>query len=310
MDSLDIAILRTMGLRPFVRWPRRDHGVRPATIAHALDEHEQTVRDRIARMEADGVIRGYHLMPNMRHVGQDVISVHWELGTSADDDTISRLRAVDGVLAALRFYDSHVCFDVSYEGPSQRERRLDVIGHLLGEDREVLWSLDMPFPHVDRELSTLDWRILEARRTDARRPATEVAEAVGVTAKTVRTRYETMRTDGSVDEYVSVDYTAMTDAVPFIFYVWAVTDGQDPTEDLLAQFDEHLLNHFRATVPRSGLFVLHLVASNPAEVQRFTDVAGAIGGVERAEPHLPTGGFWNEALLDEIVAGRAQLETA
>lgn len=310
MDSLDVAILRTMGLRPFVRWPRHGHGVRPATIANTLDEHEQTVRDRISRMEADGVIRGYHLMPNMRHVGQNVVSVHWELEESTDDDSISRLRAVDGVLAALRFYGPHVCFDVSHENPNQRDRRLEVISHLLGESREVLWSLDLPFPPVDRELSTLDWRILDARRTDARRPATQVAEAVGVTPKTVRARYDAMRADGSVDEYVSVDYAAMTDSVPFILYVWAATDGPDPTEELLTEFAGDLLNHFRATVPRSGLFVLHLVASNPAEVQQFTDAADAINGVDRAEPQLPTGGFWNDALLDEIVADGARLETA
>lgn len=309
MDFLDIGILRTMGIRPFARWPRQRSGVWPATIARHLNQNEQTVRDRIARLESNGVIRGYHLWPNLRHVGLDVVSVHWELEEPPDDETLSRLEAVDGALGALRFYGPHVCFDLCNRGDSQRDRRLQVVAQLLGERHEVLWSHDLPFPRVDRELSTLDWRILRARRANARLPATEVAEEVGVTAKTVRTRFDAMREEGSVDEYVSVDFASMTDAVPFILYVWFATDGPDPTARLLEQVDEHRLGHFRATVPRSGMLVTQLVASNPAEVQQIVDAAQEIDGVARVEPQMPTGGFWNEAWLDEIVDAEAQGET-
>lgn len=308
MDTLDIGILRTMGVRPFARWPRQRGGVRPSAIARVLGEHEQTVRDRNARMVSDGIIRGYHLYPNLRHVDMDVVSVHWELEEPPDDETLARLQAVDGVLGALRFYGPHVCFDVSHDGRGQRGRRLEVVGNLLGGRRDVLWSHDLPFPKIDRELSTLDWRILHARRADARRPFTEVAEEVGVTAKTVRARYDAMLEEGSVDEYVSVDFASMIDAVPFILYVWVSTDGPDPRPRLLEQFDERLLSHFRATMPESGMLVIHLVASNPAEVQQMVEAALAVDGVERAEPQMPTGGFWNEAWLDEIVDTEAQVE--
>lgn len=310
MDALDIGILRTMGIRPFARWPRRRSGVWPATIARVLDQHEQTVRDRIARMEADGVIRGYHLWPNLRHIGLDVVSVHWELPDDPDDETLARLQAVDGVLGALRFFGPHVCFDVSHAGRGQRDRRIEVVSHLLGRQHEVLWSHDLAFPRVDRELSTLDWRILHARRTDARRPATDVAEAVGVTPKTVRSRYDAMREEGSLDEYVSVDFASMTDSVPFILYVWRSPDGPDPTARLLEQVDAHRLGHFRATVPRTGLLVSQLVASNPAEVHDLVESVRTLDGVDRAEPQMPTGGFWNEAWLDEIVDARARVGTA
>lgn len=309
MDSLDVGILRTMGIRPFARWPRKHSGVWPATIARHVNQHEQTVRDRMARMESEGVIRGYHLWPNLRHVDQEVVSVHWELEDAPDDETLSRLQAVDGVLGALRFYGPHVCFDVSHSGGGQRDRRQQVIAHLLGEPHEVLWSHDLAFPRVDRELSTLDWRIIHARRTNARLPATEVADEVGVTAKTVRTRVDAMRDEGSVDEYASVDFSAMTDSVPFILYIWTVPDGPDPIARLLDQLAEHRLGHFRASVPRSGMLVTQLVASNPAEVQQLVDAAKEVDGVDRAEPHMPTGGFWNEAWLDEIVDAKAQVET-
>lgn len=310
MDALDIGILRAMGIRPFARWPRQDAALKPAAIARKLDQSEQTVRDRLARMETAGVIRGYHLWPNLRHVGMAIQSVHWELAEVPDDETLERLKSVDGVLGALRFYGPHACFDISHANRTQHDRRLRNISHLLGGTYEVLWSHDLAFPPVNRELSTLDWRILQARRTEVRRPATEVGNAVGVSAKTVRRRYDAMRDEGSLDEYASVDFAAMTDAVPFILYVWTTPDGQDPTDELLDRFEDHRFGHFRATVPQSGMLVSQMVASNPTEVQELVESARAMDGVERAEPQLPTGGFWNEAWLDELVEMHAQLTSA
>lgn len=309
MDALDIGSIRTMGIRPFARWPREANGIRPATITKEIGASEQTIRDRLARLEAAGVIRGYHLMPNLRHVGLAIESVHWELDDAPDDETLDRLRAVDGVVAALRFYGPHVCFDLGHARRDQHRRRAQNVEHLLGGSHSVLWAHQLAFPDVGRDLSTLDWRILAARRTDALRSATEVAEEVGVTPKTVRNRYDAMLDEGSVTEYVSVDFTAMRDAVPFILYVWFSADGPDPTAALLDLTEDIRLDHFRATDPESGLVVTQLVASNPADVQRIVEEVEGIDGVARADPQLPTGGFWNEAWVDEIVDGQARLET-
>lgn len=301
MDALDVRIIRAMDIRPFARWPRRRCGIRPAKIAQELGVIEQTVRDRIARLESDGVIRGYHLLPNMRHIDLDIESVHWELDEAPDDETLARLKAVDGLVAALRFYGPHVCFDISHASRDQRRRRLQVVEHLLGGSPDILWAHNLAFPDVDRELSTLDWRIIDARRTDARRPATDVAAAVGVTPKTVRKRYNAMLDDGSVVEYASFDFAAMENAVPFILYVWFLEEGPNPTTELLEVIEDHRLGHFRATVPESGIIVTQLVASNPAEVQDLVDAVEAIDGVSRSDPQMPTGGFWNETWIDELV---------
>lgn len=307
MDAFDIRILRTMGIRPFARWPRDGSGIRPATIATHLGEVEQTVRDRITRLESSGVVRGYHLMPNLKHVGLDAESVHWELDAAPGDETMARLQAVDGVIAALRFYGPHVCFDLTHTTPDQRRRRLEVLGHLFEEPHDVLWAHDLAFPDVDRELSTLDWKIIRERRRAARRPATEVAEAVGVTAKTVRTRYDAMREEGSFEEYASIDFAAMSDSAPFILYVWFSPDGPDPMTELLELLEPYRLGHFRATVPESGMLVTQLVASNPAEVQTLAERAAAVDGVDQADPQLPTGGYWNEEWIDELVDSGAQV---
>ena len=50
-----------------------------------------------------------------------------------------------------------------------------------------------------RKLSPIDLRIIASLQEDARKPIAEIADSVGVSAKTVRRRLEGMRRDGSLD---------------------------------------------------------------------------------------------------------------
>lgn len=50
-----------------------------------------------------------------------------------------------------------------------------------------------------KKLSLLDLRIISSLRDDVRRPTAEIADALGVSAKTVRRHLETMRSEGSLD---------------------------------------------------------------------------------------------------------------
>jgi Lrp/AsnC family leucine-responsive transcriptional regulator len=56
-----------------------------------------------------------------------------------------------------------------------------------------------------RQLSPLDLRIIASLRQDARRPVAEIAEVVGVSAKTVKRHLEVMTADGSLDLHVLTD---------------------------------------------------------------------------------------------------------
>lgn len=305
MDALDVKILRVMGLRPFLRWPRRHHTLKPAQIARILGRSDQVIKDRIARMTQEGVIKGYGVFPNLRHAGLGVTSYHLRIAGIPDEQRLARLRAVDGVLAVLWFYGPHVCFDLGHAGLGERQRRLDLIRGLADDDPETLWSHDHAYPEVPRRLTLLDWRIIRALHTNARRPFEEVAREVGVTVKTVRARLETMRTEGSIDECVFIDYSRMTGLIPFILYVWFREGAPDPTPHLLKLFDERWFNRFHAKGTAPGVLVLHLVAQNPAEVQRLVGQALGVEGVARAEPQMPTGGYWNFQWFAELLERHA-----
>jgi DNA-binding Lrp family transcriptional regulator len=59
-----------------------------------------------------------------------------------------------------------------------------------------------------KELSTLDLKIIASLRDNARRPISDIADAVGVSAKTVRRHLENMMSEGSLDMSVPMDSQA------------------------------------------------------------------------------------------------------
>jgi DNA-binding Lrp family transcriptional regulator len=301
MDALDLRILRELGMEPFVGWDQRPRGLKTSDVARRLDVGEHLVKDRIQRMTEAGVIVGYQLMPNLRHCGQAVTVCHLESATVPDAKRMSRLADVDGFDRVVWFLDSGLCINLSHASDAERKRRIGILARLVDFDGtpKVLYTID--FPEVGRSLTELDWRIIRALASNARRPIQEVAKEVGVTTKTVRTRLNRMREEGSVDEYAIVDLGKLDGVYPFQMAVW-FEPGEDPTAKLMDAFvDRHLADF--TPPPQEGYspFMLRIFAYTPAEVQALVRDALDVRGVERAEALVPTGAWVNQGWMLELL---------
>lgn len=292
-------ILRELGMEPFVGWARRPRGLRMADVARKLDVGVQRVKDRVARMTEDGVITGYRLLPNLRHCGQGLTVYHLQDATVPDERRMAGLADVDGFARVVWFLDAGLCINLSHASDAQRRRRIQVLGRLVHDERpaKVLYTLE--FPAVDHPLTDLDWRLVRALHADAKRPARDVTRELGVSTKTVRTRLNRMRDEGSIDEYAALDFSKMAGVVPFQLAVWAPWSLEGA---LLERFGDRYLAHFvppgeQAYCP----LLLRIFAYTPAEVQALVREALELDGVERAEAMVATGGWDNPAWTAELI---------
>lgn len=307
VDALDAKILLTLGLEPFVTCPSPMRGLKPSTVAEALGTNVQLVKDRIARMEDDGIITGYGVFPNLRHFGLSLSTFHMFGREVLDEERLSRVRSVDGITALVWFMGPDLCIDLVHASEAERRRRLDLVAHLTGLEEPARALLVREFPHVERRLSPLDWRILLAMHDDARRPLSDVAEEIGVTAKTVRNRLQTMRDEGSIDEYVQIDFQRLRGMIPFQLAIW-YEEGPDPKPALLDAFGERLLAHFHPPPGGYADYVMRIIAETPADVQAILRSAMKVEGVQRAEAMVAAGGSFDPEWVGELLT--RQVETA
>lgn len=298
-------ILRELGMEPFVGWAQRPRGLRTSDVALKLGVGHHLIKDRIARMTELGVIVGYRLWPNLRHCGQRLSVYHLQSATIPDAEHAARLANVDGFLRVVWFFDSGLCINVSHGSDAERERRMRLMRELIKDEGQSKILYEIELPRVDRPLSKLDWRIVRALASDAKRPMQEAAEEVGVSTKTFRTRLARMRDEGSIDEFAALDFTKMEGIVPFQMALWYEPEA-DPGPDLLRAFSDRHLAHFAP--PRENgycSFVLRTFAYTPAEVQALVREALDMAGVARAQPMVATGGWDNRAWLDELLDARS-----
>lgn len=310
MDGLDVAILRQMGLQPFLAWPHPPDNLRAARIARELRVSPETVKDRVSRMEAEGVIAGYEVFPNFRHLGVTATTYHFRA-----PDARSKARAlgdvhnVEGVVGVFDFIGPTVCVDLAYRHSRELERKVDLVARLLDARTLPHACFDYSPPEVPGPLRNLDWRIIRALRGQARRAPDDVAAEVGVSGRTVRRRIERMSAEGSIDIVPIVDTARMPG---YIMYEALVTldalpnDASGLPPALQRAFEAALCCAWPLPGRDQRCVTLLLLARSVAEIEAMRREAEALRGVTDVEILIPAGSVSRSDWVDEAIEARVR----
>ena len=307
MDALDVAIIRAMGIRPYERVPKPLDALRPARLARATRASVNTVKERIAAMTEAGVIAGYRAFPNLRHLGLAAEAHYLEFpGEEAKDAALPQVKSLHGILEVHDFIGPGLCADFSFRDEADRRAKLDLLtGLARGAPLRTFYVREMP--PVKRGLTALDWRVLGALRADPRAGAADLAEAVGVSARTVKRHLTRMAAEGSVFLVPVVDPSKVEGLFVFELLVYLHDgSGPRPMAALRAAFQAE---HVYAYVPASaelGHYDLLLFARTSAQVEELRRRAETVPGVARAEAWLFRAFLDLSVWLDDAVAERTR----
>ncbi|HEX9817085.1 MAG TPA: winged helix-turn-helix transcriptional regulator [Candidatus Thermoplasmatota archaeon] len=307
MDALDARILRQLGVEPFAGMARRPQGLRATDVARSLGRNVRLVQDRIMRMEDDGVITGYSMVPNPRHLGVGLTTLYVPTTGAADASVLEGLSDLDGFVQAIAYLGEGVCLSMSHGSADELARRLGSARRLAGDAGAPKPMYAHDLPRVERTLSALDWRIIAALAPDARRTLQDVAEEVGVTVKTLRGRLKHLRDEGSVDEVAKLDFTRMHGIMPFEVAVWC-DDPVAVTPRILERLHENYWGHFRGPPGGYSDLLLRVFTTTPAEAHRLVKAAADVPGVRDARALIAAGAHDNPVWLIEAI--EAQLAAA
>jgi DNA-binding Lrp family transcriptional regulator len=307
MDALDIRIVRAMGIRAFERHPKDPDTLKPGRIAETVGVTPETVKARIARMEALGVIAGYKAMPNLTHLGLTG-EAHWFEFPDDDlkDPAIAAIASLDGLLEVHDFLGRGLCVDFTFATPEDRDAKLTRLAKTTG-DETPLKFYDREMPPVERDLTHLDWCVLRALRTEATRSLDDVAAELGVTGRTVRRHYDRMARDGSFFNVPLFDPSKAEGL--FVFELQFFLEPGSHQEAMRGIVKAYNGNHVYAYVPSSaalGNFDLILFAKSTAEVEDLRRLGAGLPGVERAEAWFFRGLHDYSGWMDTAVDARIE----
>ncbi|HEX9907391.1 MAG TPA: winged helix-turn-helix transcriptional regulator [Thermoplasmata archaeon] len=208
MDDTDRKLLMLIAAEP------RIHS---RELAQRLGISKQTVQQRMQILTMKGVLRGITAGISIFYLDAVYVLVFGKSNTTSIEDTLDRLgesELTHGVIVAGGNF-------LYVRGLLRNISELNNYGEFVRRAAEMptptvgIFDFDvgiMP-DYVDgarrkksyKELTALDLRIIASLKNSVRRPVADIADAIGVSVKTVRRRLNDMISEGSLDFFAPLD---------------------------------------------------------------------------------------------------------
>lgn len=300
VDALDLRILRDIGLEPFAGKARSPHPWRPEELALRLRENPRLVKDRMARMERDGVIAAFDVQPNLALLGLASRTYAFPFQARADRAKIlERLIAIDGMLAYVDYLTDWVTTTFAYANESEHAERLGQVRAVLGGLEPDTWFELAPQAPA-RELTRLDWRVVRALRGDARAPLSDLAERVGISTKTVQRHLDRLAAEGAFSTFARLHEKSLDE---LLMCSLIVTVDMARVGDAMGELHGKLLAdawaHCSAPLIQAGVhYDLIAAPRTPRGLAELLEATAKIPGVLDVRGHLATSVTWTPRWLD------------
>lgn len=191
MDPLDFAVYRSLSPGGEARfWAGRrliDPRITPREMAEQVGISESGVRTRLHHLAEGGFLRDKTVIPNPSLFGERVFVADLLVRQLGEVDRILRdLTLVDGVLFSRDILDEDER-KIQVHFVSESDSTATRVGALLRRLSPAGTPVvPQPYyiPPCDRELSQLDWRVLQGFWRQPEATFAEIAETVGISLKT------------------------------------------------------------------------------------------------------------------------------
>ena len=308
MDETDLRLCQL--LIENSRRPQRE-------LAEELGIGVAGVHRRIQSLVDQKVVRGFRAN----------ISSAYLRAVSAQVDGVCECQSVEGVLdrlGAIGSVSSVLTSAANLTALTLILRRIEDLGPTVEQARDIL---QMTKPKVtistmiyvgtkplgkdftsDRELSRIDYRIINSLHCNSRKPIIDVADEIGITPKTARNRLELMEKEGSI-EYGLDWEPARTAGASFIIRI-DLKPGVDRSE-FISQINKRFGARFILTFAHSNELDYVCGYCWAPTVAQHSDLVGALkaddkvkdvrSGIVQGEWSLET---WRDRLLKERASGK------
>lgn len=288
MDALDIRVIRCFFQNQTLAPLNPDFRESVAAIARKIGMDEDTVRHRLRKIQASGLIREWRLFVNPRLWGGGELSVALDIDPAASkEDLVEQLRLVPGVIFISACYDSLVAC-VEYENEMVLPRTLELIRRLSGAPD--LWVRKNAFPECTAVLRARDWDLIQALRRNPLKPCAALAAEVGLSNRTTKLRLSKIAAQGVIFAWPSLNLRAVEGgAVVHLNAEYPAERKREIDESIVAHVEPYLWHILHMLPYRCGetwACGYDLIVPNLAVAREILDWAKDVPGIGKTRLFL------------------------
>jgi len=307
VDAEDVRIFcelafQDLGSSAFVR-----RAPSPAEIGKTLSMDEKTVRLRVRRMEESGFIKYYQATPELALFGLKRLALYRfeAMNVPTKHGVIQHVHGMPGIVQVADYLGPTVSVSVAGASPDKVVQLGDEIAGRFELKKTTLGEGVIEAPEM--KLDSIDWRIVQRLRYDARSAHKDVAEAVSITARMAEYRTRKLLDSGAVRVRAVINPQRQEGLV---FYEVEVTVEPSKRASVLSAVQQrHKESIWSLQEPAPGTILLSLFAFTLAQPEAVAMELLTVPGVrycsililkEILEPARPN---WIDTLIQSEAAG-------
>jgi DNA-binding Lrp family transcriptional regulator len=296
-DELDRGIVKELISPGSIRWDVREPFSR---IAKRLSVDEETVRRRLARLREAGVIGKYVLFLNPRLLDRKNAMVYLEPRHYASiTQAIPKLKLVDGIATLTSLHAAGLLVSLYYQSENALARLVALIESICKAKAVMLWTA--PYPQFGGNLTKTDWIILRELRKDPRERVSDLASALGISARTINRRTKRLNDGNAMFLFLEFDFTKI-EGLRYLLIVYCEDKERKIEADKKIRARLPNLLYEKTWAPNNSMFVF--ACANILEAERISNCVGKINGVSEMKLGIIKSRIHNLDWVDEEIRRR------
>jgi DNA-binding Lrp family transcriptional regulator len=282
LDRIDIVILRELAQAQTVLPARPGLRASNRKIAASVGVSAGTVRNRLRRLAASGVLTGTSVYPNPNLLGLSSAAYALDVAPQRNKrEVVERLRQIDGVLFLQNFRGSLVGMLFVYPEGESMEGYLDRFDAIAGAQRGVAGHVQ--FPPIPTALTRPDRALISRVMQERFATYQELADDLHMSVRTVKRRLGRLATGYALLSMPTLNYGAIGGDVPANLIATFEPELRSAANDGLLQLvGDHLI--FAGVSSELGVY--NLILPNAVLGGKLAERAAHVPGVKSVRAEL------------------------
>ena len=309
MDKIDIKILKEF-LTDFIMPPRNAHIRRSfRSLAKSIKIDQHAIRNRIRRLQEQGVIRRWYIVVNPAIFGLRTANLQFFLPANSDKDEI--MQKISSSFPNLGFLCNHLepklIVIMYYRDAKDLDHDIDNLMKIT----KATYMNKMPklFTEYGAELTESDWKIIGSLQEDPWKPYSTISKELKISSKTVKRRVEALEKGAAVYLLADVNMRAVEGIIPadlIIFYENRSNNINSAVKDKIRlQITEYLGDQLVFFDPNFAPDIDHfaLILSSISKSQEIQKWVSGREGVKQSDMSILLDVLPRLKLYEELVEG-------
>jgi DNA-binding Lrp family transcriptional regulator len=282
-DELDVRILRELTQAGTVVPARPGFRASYRHVARTLGVSPGTVRNRIGRMYASGVITGVSVYANPNLLGLEAGAYAVEVPPGRrKQEVVQRLRKLEGMYFVQNFRGSLLGLAFVVPDEVGRRRLVDEVHRITGAKGGAFTRVI--YPPCDLALSASEWRLVSRLMRGSFSTYSALGRELGISVRTVKRRTAKLVRHHAILSVPTLDYRAFSGCVPADLLVVFSSPAarSDAERKVLALVGDRMI--FAGVWADFGLY--SLILPKVSEATQLEEAASRIPGVGTARVEI------------------------